>query len=184
MVTKDKDSACQHCMFSQILNIVWSSISTYSACCHNVYSSLTEIFSSSTADGWIKAAKNLQGKKKRDLKLELYSCSHDIYAFLNDGVLDRATAANIEIMLIRDRLTKALLYGELADVSRRIGRPSLSWDLETPWRHVEGWGVLHSWRNIVAERPAWRRLILAVCNKTMTDAITTGRRGRSVMRER
>jgi hypothetical protein len=136
MVTKDKDSACQHCMFSQILNIVWSSISTYSACCHNVYSSLTEIFSSSTADGWIKAAKNLQGKKKRDLKLELYSCSHDIYAFLNDGVLDRATAANIEIMLIRDRLTKALLYGELADVSRRIGRPFLRFGdtLKTCWR--------------------------------------------------
>ena len=80
----------------------------------------------------------------------------------NDEVLDRAMAEDIESILIRNRLrwvghvvrlpddrpTKALLYGELAQGSRKAGGPLLRYK-DTIKDILNRGGALHTWRDAV-----------------------------------
>ena len=67
-----------------------------------------------------------------------------------------------------ERPVKALLNGQLAEGSRKFSRPFLKFK-DTLKDILKRGAVLFSWRNIVADRPGWRRLETEVCNKIDDD---------------
>ena len=92
----------------------------------------------------------------------------------NDEALDRAKSTDIEIILIRNRLrwmghvvrmpderpVKALLYGVLEEGSKRVGHPLLRYkDV------LKRGAALRTWRQIVTDRLAWRRLTSDICER-------------------
>ena len=96
----------------------------------------------------------------------------------NDEVLDHAKSTDIEIILVRNRLrwmghvarmpdvrpVKALLYGVLEEGSRRVGRPLLRYK-DTLKDILKRGAALGTWREIVTDRLAWRRLTSDICDK-------------------
>ena len=96
----------------------------------------------------------------------------------NDEVLDRAKSTDIEIILIRnglrwmghvarmpdERPAKALLYGVLEEGSMKIGRPLLRYK-DTLRDILKRGAALGTWREIVTDRLAWRRLTSDICDK-------------------
>ena len=122
-----------------------------------------------------------------------------ILKITNNEVLDHAKSADIEIILIRNRLywmghvarmsgecpMKALLYGELAEGTRRVGCPLLRLK-DTLMDILKRGGVLHSWRNIIANRPAWRALIskIIMCIKIENDRWKSSKEKRGKCHER
>ena len=96
----------------------------------------------------------------------------------NDEVMDRAKSTDIEIILVRNRLrwmghvarmpdvrpVKALLYGVSEENSRRVGRPLLRYK-DTLEDIIKRGTALGTWREILTDRLAWRRLISINCDK-------------------
>ena len=92
---------------------------------------------------------------------------------MNDEVLDRAKATDIEIILIRNRLrwmghvarmsderpVKTLLYGKLAEGSRKVGRPLLRFK-DTLKDILKRGGVLHSWKETVVRQASTAEVYL------------------------
>ena len=107
----------------------------------------------------------------------------------NDEVLRLAKADDIEFLLNKNRLrwlgyvkrmpetraVKALLYGELGEGKKKIGRPMLRFKNKIKDILKSG-EVLHflsknheleirdSWTESVVNRPEWRKLTFEVCN--------------------
>ena len=95
----------------------------------------------------------------------------------NDEVLCLAKADDIELLLNKNRLrwlghvarmpetraVKALLYGELAEGKRKVGRPMLRFKdtIKDVFKRGE---VLDSWTECVDNRPEWSKLTHEVCN--------------------
>ena len=65
---------------------------------------------------------------------------------------------------MKDHAIKALLYSELVEGSRKIGRPLLRFN-DTLKDILKRGGILHSWKETVVDRPAWRKFISDVCDK-------------------
>ena len=63
-----------------------------------------------------------------------------------------------------ERPVKALLYGVLEEGSRRVGRPLLRYK-DTLNDILKYEATLETWKEIVTDRLAWRRLTLAICDK-------------------
>ena len=96
----------------------------------------------------------------------------------NDEVLERAKTEDIENILIRnrlrwlghvvgmpdERLVKNLLYSELAEGARKVGRPFLRLK-DTMKDILKRGGVLDIWKNVATDRLEWRRLISNTCQK-------------------
>ena len=94
----------------------------------------------------------------------------------NEEVLARADVWDIELKLVRSRLrwlghasrmdgdkpVKALLYGELANGSRPVGRPQLRFK-DTCKSVLKCGGVLDQWRNVFGNRSEWRQLVHNTC---------------------
>lgn len=90
----------------------------------------------------------------------------------NDEVLARAKTADIETTLVKNRLrwlghvirlpderpVKILLFGELAEGTRKVGRPFLRYK-DTLKSILKRAGVLDSWYNKTNDRLEWRKLI-------------------------
>ena len=88
-----------------------------------------------------------------------------------------AKADDIELLLNKNRLrwlghvarmpetraVKALLYGELAEGKRKVGRPMLRFK-DTIKDVLKRGEVLYSWTESVDNRPEWRKLTHEVCN--------------------
>ena len=62
------------------------------------------------------------------------------------------------VRLPDDRPTKALLYGELAQGSRKTGRPLLRYR-DTIKDDLNRGDALHTWRDAVMEKTKWRKCI-------------------------
>ena len=91
-------------------------------------------------------------------------------------VLCLAKADDIELLLNMNRLrwlghvagmpetraAKALLYGELAEGKRKVGRPMLRFK-DTIKDVLKRGEVLDSWTESVDNRPEWRKLTHEVC---------------------
>ena len=89
----------------------------------------------------------------------------------NDEVLDHAKSTDIEIILVRNRLrwmahvarmpnvrpVNAFLYGVLEVGSRRVGCPFLRYK-DTLKDILKRGAALGTWREIVTDRLAWKRL--------------------------
>ena len=107
-------------------------------------------------------------------------------AMSNEDILNRADVEDIEITLTKCRLrwfghvtraadsrpTKMLLYGELAEGSRPVGRPKLRFK-DTCKSLLKNGNVLDGWRNVVDNRPLWRNTIKSVCEQLNTKRIKT-----------
>ena len=88
----------------------------------------------------------------------------------NDEVLSRAQTVDIETTLVRNRLrwlghvgrmdndrpVKELLFGELEDGTRQVGRPLLRYK-DTLKDILKRANVLHNWKNYINNRPEWRQ---------------------------
>ena len=85
--------------------------------------------------------------------------------------------------MLGERLVKALLYGELTEGTRRVGRPLLRFK-DTLMDILKRGVVLHSWRNVIANRPAWRALISDVCIKIENDRRKSSKEKRAKRHER
>ena len=98
----------------------------------------------------------------------------------NDEVLERAKTEDIENILIRNRLrwlghvvripderpVKNLLYSELAEGTRKVGRPFLRFK-DTMKDMLKRGGVLDIWKSVATDRLEWRWLISNTFQKTM-----------------
>ena len=96
----------------------------------------------------------------------------------NDEVLERAKTEDIENILIRNRLrwlghvvrmpderpVKNLLYSELAEGTRKVGRPVLRFK-DTMKDILKRGGVLDIWKSVATDRLEWRRLTSNTCQK-------------------
>ena len=96
----------------------------------------------------------------------------------NDEVLERAKTEDIENILIRNRLrwlghvvrmqderpVKNLLYSELAEGTRKVGRPFLRFK-DTMKDILKRGGVLDIWKSVATDRLEWRWLISNTCQK-------------------
>lgn len=96
----------------------------------------------------------------------------------NEEVLSRSNVEDIEVMLTRsrmrwlghvsrmenDRPTKALLYGELAEGSRQVGRPKLRYK-DTCKNALRCGGLLGVWQNLVTTRSEWKSAVKVICGK-------------------
>ena len=133
----------------------------------------------------IKLLRTIQQRHLRSvLKI---TCDHFI---TNDEVQDRAKSTDIEIILVRNRLRwmghvacmpdvrpmKALLYGVLEEGSRRVEHPLLRYK-DTVKDILKRGAALGTWREIVTDRLAWRRLTSDICDK-----IEIKRRNRNIER--
>ena len=125
----------------------------------------------------IKKLRTIQQRPLRSiLKVKWYNY------ITNDEVLDRAMAEDIENILIRNRLcwvgqivrlpddrpTKVLLYGQLAQGSRKTGRALLRYK-DTIKDILNLGGPLHAWRDAVMERTEWRKCIHDISKKIDTE---------------
>ena len=84
----------------------------------------------------------------------------------NDEVLDRAKSTDIEIILVRNRLR---WMGHVARMraeedSRRVGRSLLRYK-DTLKDILKRGAALRTWREIVTDWLAWRRLTSDICDK-------------------
>ena len=71
-----------------------------------------------------------------------------------------------------NRTRKRLLYGELPDGSRPIGRPKLH--LKDNCKSIlEIGNILHNWNDTVKDRVKWRSMI-----KTVSDKLHISRKGK------
>ena len=75
-----------------------------------------------------------------------------------------------------ERPVKALLYGVLEEGSGRVGRPLLKY-MDTLKDILKRGAALGTWREIVTDRLAWRRLTSDICDK-----IEIERRNRNIER--
>ena len=111
--------------------------------------------------------KQLRTDQQRHLRRILkIKCDHYIS---NEEVLARACVEDIEILLARSRLrwlghvsrmeddrpVKSLLYGELTEGTRPVGRPSA-----LKFSNAHG-----QWKAKVENRTEWRHMIRQTCNK-------------------
>ena len=69
-----------------------------------------------------------------------------------------------------NRTCKRLLYGELADGSRPIGRPKLRFK-DNCKSFLKTGNILHSWNDTVKDRVKWRSMI-----KTVSDKLNISRK--------
>ncbi len=90
----------------------------------------------------------------------------------NDDKLQCAQTDDIEIILVKNRLrwlghvtrmpdqrpVKNLLYCELSEGTRKVGRPFLRFK-DTMKDILKRGGVRETWRDIVTHRVEWRRLV-------------------------
>ena len=74
------------------------------------------------------------------------------------------------------RPVKALLYGVLEEGSRRVGRPFLRYK-DTLKDILKRGAALGTWREVVTDQLAWRRLTSDICDK-----IENERRNRNIER--
>ena len=76
----------------------------------------------------------------------------------NDEVLDRSKSTDIEVTPsgADAKHTFPILYGELAEVSRRVGRPLLRCK-DTIKDILKCGGALDMWIEIIGDRSAWWR---------------------------
>ena len=95
----------------------------------------------------------------------------------NETVLDRSNVDDIEILLAQNRLrwlghvcrmgnertVKSLLFGELNEGSRSVGRPKLRFKDNLKSILKKG-NILQSWSHSVQNRPEWRSMIRSVSN--------------------
>ena len=94
----------------------------------------------------------------------------------NEEVLKRANTEDIEIVLVKNRLrwlghvsrmdddrpVKSLLYGELFNGTRPVGRPKLRYK-DTCKSVLKSGKVLDQWQDLVIDRQLWRQNIGNVC---------------------
>ena len=76
-----------------------------------------------------------------------------------------------------DGPTKALLYGKLAQGSRKTGRPLLRYR-DTIKDILNRGGALHTWRDAVMERTEWRKFIHDKSKKIDTERKEENKRRR------
>ena len=102
----------------------------------------------------------------------------------NEEVLTRSNVEDIEVLLAQSRLRwlghvsrmddsrtcKRLLYGELANGTRPVGRPKLRYKDNCKGILKVG-KVLDSWKDSINDRVKWRSAI-----KTVTDNMNISRR--------
>ena len=115
----------------------------------------------------------------------------------NDEVLDRAMTEDIENILIRNRLrwfghvirlpdvrpNKALLYGELSEGSRKIGRPLLRFK-DTIKDILKRGNALQIWNTAVHERLGWRKCIYDISKKIDIERKEENKKKRAKRHER
>lgn len=96
----------------------------------------------------------------------------------NEEVLKRAGSEDIEVLLAKNRLrwlghvarmedsrmVKMLMYGELADGDRTVGRPRLRFK-DNCKSLLKVSGSLNTWTEFVADRTKWRQSIKTTCKK-------------------
>ena len=111
----------------------------------------------------------------------------------NDEVLAHSNSTDIETILIRNQLrwlghvtrmpsgrpVKSILYSELAEGSRKVGRPFLRYK-DTIKDLLKRGCVLDSWNEKVLYRTAWRHLTARICGEIdiARKAANEGRRMR------
>ena len=67
-----------------------------------------------------------------------------------------------------EKSVKNLLYGELSEGTRKVGRPFLR--LKNTMKDIlKRGGILDTWRGIVTDRVEWRKLISNGCAKIDND---------------
>lgn len=102
----------------------------------------------------------------------------------NEEVLAKSDVVDIEVLLAQSRLRwlghvsrmednrtcKRLLYGELADGSRPIGRPKLRFK-DNCKSILKTGNILRNWNDTVKDRVKWRSMI-----KTVTDKLNISRK--------
>lgn len=96
----------------------------------------------------------------------------------NEEVLARSDVEDIEVMLTRNRMrwlghvsrmendrpTKMLLYGELVEGTRPVGRPKLRYK-DTCKDALKCGGILGVWQDSVNDRSMWRNSVKVICGK-------------------
>ena len=102
----------------------------------------------------------------------------------NEEVLAKSDVVDIEVLLAQsrsrwlghvsrmedNRTCKQLLYGELADGSRPIGRPKLCFK-DNCKSILKTGNILHNWNDTVKDRVKWRLMI-----KTVSDKLNISRK--------
>ena len=133
------------------------------------------MYGSETWTLYRKQVRQLRTIQQRHLRFILQIKWDDFVT--NDEVLCLAKADDIELLLNKNRLrwlghvarmsetraVKALLYGELAEGKRKVGRPMLRFK-DTIKDVLKRGEVLDSWTESVDNRPEWRKLTHEVCN--------------------
>ena len=114
----------------------------------------------------------------------------------NEEVLARACVEDIEILLVRSRLrwlghvsrmeddrpVKSLLYGELTEGTRPVGRPKLRYK-DTCKSALKCGNALGQWKTKVENRTEWRHMIHQTCNKVNEKRVNAYERQRDKRRK-
>ena len=115
----------------------------------------------------------------------------------NEEALARACVEDIEILLVRSRLrwlghvsrmeddrpVKSLLYGELTEGTRPVGRPKLRYK-DTCKSALKCGNALGQWKAMVENRTEWRHIIRQTCNKVNEKRVNAYERQRDMRRRK
>ena len=115
----------------------------------------------------------------------------------NEEALARACVEDIEILLVRSRLRwlgnvsrmednhpmKSLLYGELTEETRPVGRPKLRYK-DTCTSALKCGNALGQWKAMVENRTEWRHIIRQTCNKVNEKRVNAYKRQRDKRRRK
>ena len=127
---------------------------------------------------------------------ELFKIKWDHY-ISNEEALARACVEDIEILLVRSRLrwlghvsrmednrpVKSLLYGELTEGTRPVGRPKLRYK-DTCKSALKCGNALGQWKAMVENRTEWRHIIRQTCNKVNEKRVNAYERQRDKRRRK
>ena len=115
----------------------------------------------------------------------------------NEEVLGRVCAEDIEILLVRSRLrwlgheskmeddrqVKSLLYDDLAEGTRNVGRPKLRYK-DTCKSALKCGNAQGEWKAKVENRTEWRHVICQICNKVNETRVNAYERQRDKRRRK
>ena len=134
------------------------------------------MYGSETWTLYSKDIKQLRTVQQRHLR-RILKVKWDDYVS-NEEILARSNVEDIEVMLTKNRMrwlghvsrmendrpTKMLLYGELAEGTRPVGRPKLRYK-DTCKNALKCGGILDVWKDSVNNRLEWRNSVKVVCGK-------------------
>ena len=115
----------------------------------------------------------------------------------NEEALARARVDDIEILLVRSRLrwlghvsrmednrpVKYLLYGELTEETRPVGRSKLRYK-DTCQSALKCGNAIGQWKAMVENRTEWRHIIRETCNKVNEKRVNAYERQRDKRRRK